>query len=65
MTLKVGDAITFKNEDIVTHNVYSSNFDLKAQKVGDSKRTVFDTPGDYVIKCAIHPKMTFMVKVTN
>ena len=61
--IHVGDKITFKNLDKVTHNVYGDSFDLKAQAPNETRSYVFDKPCKQVIKCAIHPKMSFEVEV--
>lgn len=67
LTVKVGDAISFKNEDAFAHNVFSlsdvKTFDLGSYPQGQAKKVVFDKPGKAEIECAIHPDMTMVVEV--
>lgn len=67
LTVKVGDTVTFKNEDKLTHNVYSQSpgnaFNLKAVKPGDTAQVTLSSPGEVAVRCAIHPKMKMAIKV--
>lgn len=67
ITIKVGDSITFVNNDSVTHNVYSrskgNKFDSGAQTPNSSMSQVFSTPGKVKVRCAIHPRMKLTVHV--
>jgi len=67
ITASVGDAIVFKNNDTVAHNVHSSTnghrFDLGLQAPGGAARLDLPDPGDFTIRCAIHPKMKVNVSV--
>jgi plastocyanin len=67
ITIRPGDRITFKNDDEVTHNVYSLTpgmaFDLHRQAPGASSSITFDKEGTAVIQCSIHPKMKLIVHV--
>ena len=67
ITVKAGDAITFKNDDDVTHNAFSTSkgneFYAKAQTPGSSADVVFKTKGKAVVKCAFHPGMSLTVNV--
>lgn len=67
ITLKSGDVIVFKNDDPITHNMFSRSdgfeFNLKMQKPGQDLRQSFDKPGQAVVRCAIHPKMKLVVNV--
>lgn len=70
LTLKTGDEISFINRDEVSHNVSGSlndktEFDVKLQGPGkENDRSIKLTKkGDYIIQCAIHPKMQLKVKV--
>lgn len=67
LTIKVGDAVNFKNEDNVSHNVFSlsdpKTFDLGSYPQGQSKKVVFDKPGTVEVECAIHPDMFMTVEV--
>ena len=67
VTLKKGDAIVFKNDDTVSHNVFSRSdafrFNLKLQKPGEEKKVVFESAGTVSVRCAIHPSMELEVTV--
>jgi len=67
ITIKPGDKIVFKNNDEVTHNVFSNSklnaFDLKTQKPGASSEVTFKEEGTTEVRCAIHPKMKVVVTV--
>ncbi len=66
LTVKVGDTITFKNSDDVTHNISvddadGNTDDLGLQKPGESLTTKISKAGDYAIHCHIHPKMKMKI----
>ena len=70
ISAKVGDEIRFMNRDEVSHNVSGSKaqkviFDVKLQEPGKAhdRSVKLSEKGEYVIQCAIHPKMKFKVKV--
>ena len=67
LTVTVGDKVVFTNNDEVTHNMFSRTeghkFNLKMQKPGERKDVSFDTPGEVLVRCAIHPKMKLVVEV--
>lgn len=67
MTVKVGDTVSFKNEDPFAHNVFSlsdvKTFDLGSYPKGQAKSVTFDKPGTVEIECAIHPDMKVVVEV--
>src|SRR5262245_48167591 len=67
LTIKPGDKVVFKNDDTVTHNVFSvskgAEFNLKTQAPGTSNAVPFNTEGTVEIRCAIHPKMKLIVNV--
>ena len=67
VTLKVGDAISFVNDDDITHNVYSRSrghkFDIGAQRPGTAISHQFTAPGKVKVRCAIHPRMKLTVNV--
>jgi len=69
ITVKVGESITFKNEDGVAHNVFSSTagqeFNLKNQAPGAESTQTFNTEGTCEVRCAIHPKMKLTVHVVK
>jgi plastocyanin len=65
--VKVGDVVTFKNEDPFVHNIFSlsdtKTFDLGSYPQGQAKKVVFDKPGTVEIECSIHPDMKMVVEV--
>ena len=68
VSVKAGDTITFSNKDDVTHNiqVFNSADDVEdrgLQKPGEDIKVRFDKPGEYKIRCAIHPRMKMKVTV--
>ncbi len=67
ITLKVGDSISFVNDDDITHNVYSRSkghkFDIGAQRPGTTVSHQFTAPGRVKVRCAIHPRMKLTVNV--
>ncbi len=69
LDIKVGDTVTFRNDDKHRHNVYSRTsghtFRIKKQKPGQSNDVVFDRTGEIKVRCAMHPKMKMVITVTN
>jgi plastocyanin len=67
LTVKVGDSVSFKNEDPFVHNIFSlsdtKTFDLGTYPQGQAKKVMFDKPGTVEIECAIHPDMKLVVEV--
>jgi len=67
ITVKAGESVTFKNDDDVTHNAFSTSkgneFNAKAQTPGSSADVVFKTKGKVTVKCAFHPAMSLTVTV--
>ncbi len=67
LTVKVGDSVSFKNEDPFFHNVFSlsdvKTFDLGSFPQGQSKKVMFDKPGTVEVECAIHPSMKINIEV--
>ena len=67
MEVKAGEEILIENDDQYVHHVFVDNaqlkFDSGEQKIGQTVRIVFPRPGDYVVLCAIHPKMRLDVTV--
>ena len=67
-TLKVGDKITFVNDDTVAHNVLVTGPGDKTrnsglQTPGERATLEFDTAGTYNVECAIHPEMRMTIEV--
>ena len=69
ITVKKGDTVAFKNDDDITHNVFSTTsgmgFDLRTQKPGQTSEVTFDRVGKAEVRCAIHPQMKMYVNVTE
>jgi plastocyanin len=66
LQIKVGDSVSFNNDDTVTHAVLvkgPAETNLGPIKVGEAKSVTFDAPGTYDVKCAIHPKMKLTIAV--
>lgn len=66
IAIKVGDRITFVNDDSVNHNVFSDTKDNSIdilQRPGRSDTVQFSRPGKVEIECAIHPEMRLEVQV--
>ena len=67
LTVKAGDTVVFKNEDDVTHNVFSQTpgfvFNSKTQAPGAETSALFDKAGTVDVRCAIHPKMKLTINV--
>jgi plastocyanin len=66
---KVGDTVTFKNDDAFAHNVFSlsetQNFDLGSYKKGETRQLKLTTPGTIEVECAIHPEMKMKIEVSK
>lgn len=67
MSVKVGDSVSFKNEDGFSHNVFSlsdaKTFDLGSYPQGQARKVTFDKPGAVEVECAIHPDMKLDIEV--
>ena len=70
-TLKVvsGDTIVFKNDDQVTHNIFSAvkghEFNLQAQLPGTRTSVTMVGEGDVEVRCAFHPRMKLVISVAK
>ena len=67
LTVKVGDPLTFVNNDTVNHNVYSETKGLEfdfVQRPGRSDTVRLAQPGVAEVSCAIHPAMKLRIQVT-
>lgn len=66
---KVGDTVSFRNDDEFAHNVFSlsdtQNFDLGSYKKGEVRNVTLTTPGVIEVECAIHPEMRMKIEVTR
>ena len=67
LTVKVGDVVVFKNDDDITHNVFSVTkgleFNTKAQAPGTAYEIAMKTEGTVDVTCAFHPKMKLTITV--
>jgi plastocyanin len=65
--IKVGDKLSFKNNDPFNHDIYSASaataFDLGVYPKGQSKVVKFDKPGKIDVECSIHETMHLTVNV--
>ena len=66
---KVGDTVTFKNDDTFAHNVFSlsetQSFDLGSYKKGETRQLKLTNPGTIEVECAIHPEMKMKIEVSK
>jgi plastocyanin len=63
LTVKVGDKVTFANQDSVVHRVVVGTTDLGDQQPGQSVTWTADKAGTFPVKCSIHPGMTGQITV--
>jgi len=68
LDLKRGDALSFANQDDVSHNITVMNddddaTDLGLQKPGETLSYTFDQAGRFKVRCSIHPSMKMSVTV--
>jgi plastocyanin len=64
LDVKVGDTVTFKNEDSAPHNVSIDGKELGSQDPGASVTWTAEKAGTFPYTCTIHPSMngTIVVK---
>ncbi len=66
---RVGDTLTFRNEDPFVHNIFSlsdaQSFDLGTFARGEVRQVKLAQKGTLEIECAVHPEMKLVVEVTN
>lgn len=58
LTVKVGDTVTFLNEDSATHDVEIDGKQLGEHGQGAKVQWTADKAGTYPYRCTIHPSMT-------
>jgi plastocyanin len=67
LKVRAGDQVVFRNDDDVTHNVFSntegSAFNVKLQEPGSKNPVAFERAGVVEVRCAIHPKMKLRIVV--
>jgi plastocyanin len=66
LTVKVGTAVTFENDDDIPHLVVANDgsFRSKALDTGDAYAFTFTKTGDFPYFCALHPHMQGTITVT-
>jgi plastocyanin len=69
LKIKVGDSVSFRNDDPFFHNIFSlsdvQTFDLGSYPQGQARKTTFAKPGKVEVECAIHPNMKMEIEVTK
>ena len=63
VTVKVGDTVTFTNQDSAAHEVLIDSQDLGSQAQGASVTWKATKAGSFPFSCKIHPSMTGSVVV--
>lgn len=67
LKVKVGDTVTFRNDDPFFHNIFSlsetQSFDLGSYPQGQSRTATFGKEGKVEVECAIHPEMKMVIQV--
>ena len=66
---KVGDTLTFRNDDAFVHNIFSlsdaQSFDLGTFAKGETRKVKMEKEGRIEVECAVHPDMKLMVDVAK
>lgn len=66
---KVGDTLTFRNDDPFVHSIFSLSevqpFDLGPFKTGEMRRVKLIEPGMISVECAVHPQMKLVVEIAR
>ena len=67
ISVQAGETIRIINDDIFLHHAFvedeSMEYDSGPMEEGETRDIEFREPGQYNVKCAIHPKMNLTVKV--
>lgn len=58
LTVKIGDTITWINQDSAPHDIVSTEFTSPLLQKGGKFDFTFNTKGTFVYNCGIHPNMT-------
>ncbi|MFH1150916.1 MAG: cupredoxin domain-containing protein [Actinomycetota bacterium] len=58
VTIKVGEAVSWMNDDSVAHTITGADFDSGEIQPGMEFIRTFTKPGTYDYHCTIHPTMT-------
>lgn len=66
---KVGDTVSFRNDDAFVHNIFSlsdtQTFDLGTFAKGETRKVTLEKEGKVEVECAVHPEMKLMVEVSK
>lgn len=66
---KVGDTLSFRNEDAFVHNIFSlsdiQSFDLGTFAKGEMRKVKMEKEGRVEVECAVHPEMKMVVEVAK
>ncbi|MET0534709.1 MAG: plastocyanin/azurin family copper-binding protein [Steroidobacter sp.] len=66
---KVGDTVSFRNDDPFVHNIFSlsdtQNFDLGTFAKGETRKVKLEKEGKVEVECAVHPEMKMVVEVSK
>jgi len=65
LTVQVGTAVVWTNNDSADHNIKSTDFNSPMMKNGETYEFKFDKAGTYDYICGIHPKMTGQIIVVE
>jgi plastocyanin len=67
LQVPVGATITFTNRDSATHDAQADDESWETENLenGDSEAVTFDTAGDWLYKCTIHPAMKARITVVD
>lgn len=67
ITITAGTALNFSNQDEFIHQIYVDtkdfDYDSEEQVPGVVLHVTFPHPGNYAVRCHIHPKMLLTVHV--
>jgi plastocyanin len=67
VTISAGAALLIKNDDRIAHHIYvdsdDMSYDSDEQQSGESVRLPFEKKGQFLVLCAIHPRMSLEVTV--
>jgi plastocyanin len=66
---KVGDTVSFRNDDAFVHNIFSlsdtQTFDLGTFAKGETRKVKLEKEGTVEVECAVHPEMKMTVEVSK
>ena len=66
---KVGDTVSFRNDDAFVHNIFSlsdtQTFDLGTFAKGETRKVKLEKEGTVDVECAVHPEMKLTVEVVK